>query len=336
MILFLQILALIILCALSAFFAGSETGVYRLSRFKLRIDIEQSKPFASMLSKLADDSQALIFSLLIGNNLVNYLATSLATIILINSSLKQNAEFLATLIMTPALFIFAEVVPKNLYYYRANALMSRLAPLLWFFHKLFTYSGLVHLLKAFSKLISTMLPATAGVSDAISASQTHIANIINETREEGILTHTQTEIMNRLIEVPNITLGSVMTPISDVQLISVESNRKAVLNKLTKYPYTRLPVFENKKNNIIGYINVYEVLANPQDFENLREFIEPLNSFPPGMKIISAIGIMQKKNDKIRLVDIPHLHKHNTVHQPVGIITMKDIVEELTGELEQW
>lgn len=336
MILAVQILILFILLLLSAFFAGSETGVYRLSRFRLRIDIEQSKPFASTLNKLADDSQALIFSLLIGNNLVNYLATSLATIIMINTGNNQNAELFATLIMTPTLFIFAEVVPKNIYYHHANPLMSRLAPILWFFHKLFTYSGLVSLLKAFSKIISAVLPSPVGVSDAISASQTHIANIINETREEGILTRTQTDIMNRLIDVPNITLNSVMTPVSDVKMLNIQSNRQAVLKQLTDSPFSRIPVYENKRSNIIGYINIYQALSSSDEFEDLRQFLRPLNNFPPGMKITTAISTMQKKKDKIRLVDIPHTHKHNTVHQPVGIVTMKDLVEELTGELEQW
>jgi putative hemolysin len=330
------IITLIILLALSAFFAGSETGVYRLSRFTLRIDVEKNKPLASTLTKIIDDTQALIFSLLIGNNLVNYLATTLATILLLNSSLKHNAEFFTTVIMTPALFIFSEVIPKNIYYYRANTLMLQFAPLLWFFHKLFKYTGLVLFLKSFSKMISSLLPTPAGFSDAISASRTHVAGIIDDTRQEGILTNTQTEIFTRLMDIPSITLNSVMTPIADVQMLNVESNRDTVLNKLKKYPFTRLPVYENKRSNIIGYINIYRVLSTNDNFENLRDFIKPFNSFPPGMKIISAISAMQQKKDKIRLIDTSHVHKHSAYHQPVGIVTMKDLVEELTGELEQW
>lgn len=336
MLITLQILLLIILLLLSAFFAGSETGVYRLSRFRLRIDIEQSRPFAGLLSKVIDDSQALIFSLLIGNNLVNYLATCLATIIILDTNFSSNAEFIATLIMTPTLFIFAEVVPKNIYYHHANPLMNRLSPVLWFSHKVFTYTGLVMLLKSFSKLVSAMLPAPSGMSDAISATGTHIARIIHETHEEGILTPTQTEIMNRLIDIPNVTLNSVMTPIHSVKTLNVESDRQVVMKMLRKSPFTRLPVYEKRPDNIVGYINIYRVLESGTNFENLRDFLKPLNSFPPGLKIINAITVMQRKKDKIRLIDIPHIRKSATRHHPVGIVTMKDLVEELTGELSQW
>ena len=336
MLIAIQILALILLLALGGFFAGSETGVYRLSRFRLRIDIERSRPFAALLSKLIEDSQALIFSLLIGNNLVGYVATSLTTIILLNTSVSHNAEFIATLIMTPTLFIFAEVVPKNIYYHHSNTLMSRMAPMLWFFHKLFTYTGLVLLLKAFSKVIAAMLPTHTDISDAINATNPHVGRIIEETREEGILSHTQSEIMNRLIDIPNITLSSVMTPISSTVMLDVNSNRQAVMDTLECYSYTRIPVYEKSPDNIIGCINIYSTLAENTAFDNLKEFVTPLNTFPPGLKIINAISVMQRKKDKIRLVAIPHIHKHSTHHQPMGIVTMKDLVEELTGELKQW
>ena len=117
---------------LGAFFSGSETGIYRLSKFRLRLGIEQKHPLSALLGKVTADSNALIFSMLIGNNLVNYLATSIVTVMLLNSALSENAaQLYATLIMSPVLFIFSEVIPKNIYYYHSDTLMLRSAPLLW-------------------------------------------------------------------------------------------------------------------------------------------------------------------------------------------------------------
>ena len=182
MIIAIQIMLLLVLIALSAFFAGSETGVYRLSRFHLRLAIEQKSSFASLLGKVVSDSHALVFSILAGNNIANYSVTYLATIILLGIPVKGSAELYATLIITPTLFIFGEVVPKNIYYRHANKLMLCFAPLLWFFDKLFKYSGIIFLLKSFSRLFAYILRIDADPSEAIeSFGKSRIAQILRET-----------------------------------------------------------------------------------------------------------------------------------------------------------
>jgi len=153
-----QIPVCVLLIALGAFFAGSETGIYRLSRFRLRLGIEHKKPFYALLGKVMDDSTGLVFSMLIGNNLVHYLVTSIVTVILsATAATTHAAELYATCLMAPTLFIFSEVIPKNVYYHRADTLMPRFAPLLWFFHKLFTYSGAIALLKTISRTFTALL-----------------------------------------------------------------------------------------------------------------------------------------------------------------------------------
>ncbi|MBN1126094.1 MAG: DUF21 domain-containing protein, partial [Sedimentisphaerales bacterium] len=108
----MQILFCLILILLAAFFAGSETGVYRLSRFRLRLGIQQHRPMYSLLAKIISDSHGLMLSLLTGNNLANYLVTSLVTYMLIRYGDSQHAaEAHATMIMTPILFLFGEILP---------------------------------------------------------------------------------------------------------------------------------------------------------------------------------------------------------------------------------
>lgn len=331
MLIAIQILVLLLLIALSAFFAGSETGVYRISRFRLRLDIERSTPFASLLGKVMADSHALVFSLLVGNNLVNYLVTSLAILILLSSPLDENPEFYATLIITPTLFVFAEVVPKNIYYRHANTLMSYFAPLLWFFHMLFTYSGVIFLLKSFSRFFASILPLPIDPSDAIeSRGKSHISQIIRETHDEGILSSLQIDLMNRLVKINSIVTRSVMTPVSRVEMVSIDTSRTDLLEKLSRCPYTRLPVYEKSRNNVTGFINVYHALASDRDFTDLRQFIKPIRTLPAAMKIIEAINTLKTESCKIVLI------KQTNRRNPLGIITMKDLVEELTGELQQW
>ena len=331
MLIAIQILLLLVLIGLSAFFAGSETGVYRLSRFHLRLAIEQRHSFASLLGKVVSDSHALVFSILAGNNLANYSVTYLMTIILLSSRFENRAEFYATLIITPTLFIFGEVVPKNIYYRHANTLMLRFAPLLWFFDRLFTYSGVIYLLKAFSRLFAAVLPFDADPSEAMqSFGKSRIGQIIQETREEGILSRIQIELMNRLVKIPSITTSAVMTPFSKVQMLDVNSTAGDLLEKLRNCPYTRLPVYKESRANIIGYVNINQALALDQDFDGLGKLVKPVTALPAGMKIIEAINLLKRENCKIVLVKKPGKGA------PLGIITMKDLVEEITGELQQW
>jgi putative hemolysin len=329
-----QISACVLLVALGAFFAGSETGIYRLSRFRLRLGIEHKKPFYALLGKVMDDSAGMVFSMLIGTNLAHYLVTSIVTVMLLSRVANAHAaEFYATVIMAPILFIFSEVIPKNLYYHHADVLMPRFAPVLWFFHKIFTYSGFVGLLKRISRTLTGVLRLPTDTAGAITLDQPgHIKRIIRETHDEGILSPVQGDIMNRLINISRITIASVMTPIAKTEMLDVNSTRTEVMTKLGRCPYTRLPVYEKSRNNITGFVNIYEVLRSGDDFQNLRQFVRPIGRFAATTSVIDAINRMRMQNHKIVLV-IPDYTRRK---RPFGIVTMKDLVEEFTGELAQW
>jgi putative hemolysin len=329
-----QISACVVLIGLGGFFSGSETGIYRLSRFRLRLGIEHKKPFHRLLGKIMDDSTGLVFSMLIGNNLVHYLVTSLVTVILLGFAASvHTAEIYTTVLVAPVLFVFSEVIPKNVYYHRADVLMPLFGPVLWFFHKLFKYSGLVALLKMVSRVCASLLGLPADTTGTIAVGRrSYLKQIIRETRDEGLLSPVQNDIMDRLVNIPHTTINSVMTPITKTAMLEVGSDRAAVLGKLRQCQFTRLPVYEHSRNNIGGFVNIYEVLRSGEDFADLREFVKPIGRFRTMTSVIDAINRMRRQNHKIVLV-IPDYTRRK---RPFGIVTMKDLVEELTGELAQW
>jgi len=116
-------------------------------------------------------------------------------------------------------------------------------------------------------------------------------------------------------------------------MLDVNSDNSAVLNKLKKCAFTRLPVIENRAENIIGFINIYETLSLSEQFTNLRNFIKPIRKVDANTTVTDTINIMQRENQKIVLV-----MKIGRAGQerPIGIVTMKDLVEELLGELAEW
>ena len=333
MALVIQISVCFVLILLGAFFSGSETGIYRLSKFRLRLGVEQNLKLHRLLSRAMDDSDGLIFSMLIGNNLVNYLATYLVTAILLGQAFsEQSSRVYTTLVMAPVLFIFSEVIPKNLYYYRCDTIMPRMAPGLWFFHTIFKWSGAVKLLKIISRVTGRKLRSSTSSSGAATRiGPAHVEQIISETHDEGLLSNVQNEMLNRLMNISNISVSSVMISVGETLMVDVKSDRSSLLGLLKKHHYTRYPVYSGQQSNVIGFINIYEVLA-AEEFNSLAQFVKPIARFSGSISVSDAIDKMRDGGHKIVLVTAGYSQRAKVS----GILTMKDLVEEFTGELAQW
>ncbi len=329
MILIFQIIIIVCILVLAGFFAGTETGIYRVSLFRLRVGIEKKQRFAKLLGKTLADSQGLMFSMLIGTNLTHYIVTSIVTYMFLKQTASpKSAELYTTILIAPILFIFCEVLPKNIYLYRADTLMPRFAPALWFFHKLFTLTGAVGLLKIISRFFTHLVHSPISAGTAITDVRRHqIRQIFRETREEDLLSSTQNEIINRLVNIPNLWVSSVMVPVSKVEMVEVNSDHQMLLTILARTAFTRLPVYEGSRQNIIGFINIYEVLCKEKDFADLHKFIKPMLTFSAETSVLDALNHIRKTENEIAIVT-------QAGKKPVaGIVTIKDLVEELTGEL---
>jgi CBS domain containing-hemolysin-like protein len=320
---------------LAGLFNGAETGIYQLSRLRLRLGIEKKRLSFALLGKIMYDSPGLLLSMLIGTNLAHYLATSIVTFLLLSKlEVEHTAALLATVIAAPTLFIFSEVIPKSIFFYRSDSLMPYLAPVLFGFHKLFSWCGLVPLLKNLSRIFAQLTGAHPPAGATITAVQRpHIRAILRDTREEDILSSVQTDIINRVTIISHLSIRSVMTPISKVQTVDINSDKSALLKKLERTTFTRLPVVDQQPANIIGFINIYETLSSPEQFTDLHNFIKPIRKLHPDTTVSDAINIMQSENQKIILVTRA---SHVGREKPIGIVTMKDLVEELLGELAEW
>ena len=329
------IVAFVFFVALAGLFAGSETGLYRLSRLRLRLGVEKKRLPFIMLGRCIHDSSGLLLSMLIGTNLSYYLATNIITRILLSKfATEHTAEIVTTLLTTPILFVFSESVPKNLFLYRADLLMPYMAPFLYTFHKIMSYCGAVPLLKFISTIFARLAGSAYTSKTVISSAKRHtIQAILQDTHEEGILSPVQTDIVNRLVKVSNVRVRLVMTPIDKVQTVDINSDRSALLNILKKSVFSRLPVTEGPPENVVGFINIYEALSSSQMIPDLHNFIKPIKKLDMDTTVIDAIDYMRKENQKILLVTRAGLGGRE---KPLGIVTMKDLVEELLGELAEW
>lgn len=329
--LLIQLILVFLLIALSAFFAGTETGIYRISRFQVRVGSEKGKPLYKMLFRILSDGQGLILSLLLGNNLVNNLLTALVTFMFLQAiSEERLAGIYATVVLTPVLLIFGEMVPKNLFYYKANTFVPAMAWLNWFFYRLFTLTGAVWLLKSCSQILSVVFRLEIDTTEVVDASKRHqIHQIIHETREEGLLSSTQKEMMSRLINIPHRPVSEAMVHLRDVEMVSVDTNREGLLEHLRKSRFTRQLVYRAGRRQIMGYIHIYQSLGKSNSLPNLENEMTALLEIERNISIVDAINLLRGRRERMALV----VDSAKKDHYPVGIITISDLIEELTGEM---
>jgi len=328
MVVLLQFVLIVGLIALSGFFSGSETGLYRLSRFRLRLGVEEQRPFYETLFVLIRDGRAAMMSILIGNNLINYALTSLVTILIFRRLSDQRlAELYTTAILSPLLFVCGEMIPKILFYHWADMLMPRLTWLLWAIHKALSATGIVAALQWMSDQLARLLRLGTNTAAAVDATQRHqVFQIIHETREEGLLSDVQRDMIARLLQIPNVPVHTVMTSYRKTEKVSVGCNRQDLLKHLAHASHTRQLACASD-GGVLGYILIYEVLGSEGEFDDLHSFVRPIVTLEPMCSAIDAMNVLCRKREKIALVKAPHSR------QPLGIITLTDLVEELTGEL---
>jgi CBS domain containing-hemolysin-like protein len=320
---------------LSAVFSGLETGMYRVSRLRVRLGAEKGQWRQMVLSRLLPDGAGLLLSLLVANNLANYAATSSVTYLLLEAVESEHvAELLATAVTAPLLFVFAESLPKNVFLCRADVLMALFSPMLLVTHRILTWCGIVPLLRGLAYLFGRAIGSSLPSKTMIASAQRHqVQAILRDTQEEGLLSSVQTDIVDRIVSIPGLRLSGVMVPLAQVHSVSIRSDRTVLLDALRRRPLTRLPVWKDMPTQIVGYVDVYDVLSADEPFRDLERFVLPLRKMDGGAPVIDAIDAMRRDQVKIVLVTRT---RRNGPEVPVGIVTMKDLVEELLGELAEW
>jgi CBS domain containing-hemolysin-like protein len=334
----LLILLIIAFAALlfSGLFSGAETGMYQMSWLRLRLGVEKKEFQFVTLGRALRSKTDFLITMLIGNNLTHYIITSITTLLILDySRTKGSAEFIATLITTPVIFVFGDLIPKNIFFYSADRLMPRFSALLLGFKYIFTYLGIIPILRFLSARFNRLFSGGQKTRESTFSRipRRHIDSIIEASQHEQIFTPVQTELVNRFTNIPNVTLRSVMTPLHKTFACPVNSTRADLTKLLKRCSHTRILVYKSNTRDIVGYVNIYHCLSDGGEFEDLSDFVNPIHQLSADTTVNQAINIMQQEEQKFVLVV---RNSPVTNPKPVGIVTMKDLVEELVGELSEW
>ncbi|MBT3397370.1 HlyC/CorC family transporter [archaeon] len=317
-----QIAILVVLIILSAVFSGIETALVSINMIKVRALVKQKRRGSETLFRLKQNPQKLIITLLIGNNLANIGAASLATVVFMNI-FGSSGVGIATGIMTFIVLIFGEITPKtfaaqnsekiSLTVARPIELLSFLfSPFVWFFG-----------------IISSAILKLVGSGEEKKLSEEELETIVTMGRKEGILSGEAAEMMHNVLKFEGTRVTEIMTPKSGVHMIEAQEKLKDVLDYIVKTPFSLYPVYSRNKDNIVGIIDVDDVLkyVKNKKLDTKISTIAKKVTFVPKSKEIDDL-LTELEGKKIPMVIV--VDEYGKV---AGIVTVEDILEEIVGDI---
>lgn len=311
-------LLLVIGIFLSAFFSGSETGFYRASRVRVVIAGLDGDRVSQYLIKLINNPTLFVATTLIGNNVANYL-TSLAIVLLTRQATDSSAaEMLAPIMMAPLLFVYGELLPKNLFYQAPNFLLRLAAPLFLLFTCIFAPVAAV--LWGMGRLLEQLL-GQSPEKVRLTLARNELQQVLEDGLEAGILHPTQRHLGQNFFLVAAKPIGEFVTPIGRVQAIRIESTKEAALKFARQKRIAEIPVFSRAKSNVIGFVRTVDLMVN-HDVKRCEEIVRPLRDVAWSELFGETILQMQSSRENIVRVVGPR-------GKPIGLIGMDQLTDPL-------
>ncbi|QDU85388.1 Magnesium and cobalt efflux protein CorC [Planctomycetes bacterium Pla163] len=320
-------IAFSICIALSALFSGAETGFYSLSVARLEVDAEQGKRMARLVRYLARSEHALLVAILIGNNLMIELVTHFGDELFGDLGLLPDTgrELVLTAILTPVVFLFAELVPKDLFRRRPHSLLGFAAPVV-------ALARVVFLPVSWPLgVVTRVSERLMGIDDANLEelrNREHVYEMLEEGTLSGALPQDAVELARNVLEVRTMQVASVMVPWSSVATIPSDVDETELVARVGVSNHTRLPVVE-PDGDVRGYVHQLDVLSHdgPGVLEsNLRRMIE----FPPSLPVDRALSRLRSRGQRTALV------REEGAKRPLGLVTLKDLAQTIVGDFADW
>ena len=321
----LMAIIIIILIACSAFFSASETALTSANRIRLKSKAENGSKGAKMALKLLDKYDKVITTILIGNNIVNIAASSLATVFFTVIS-PDNGPLLATVVLTIVVLIFGEVMPKSIAKDHSEGLTIGTSGIITFLTFIFTPLSLFF--TGLKKLISLIFGKGG---KEVTVTEQELLAIIDEIEDEGVLEEQERDLVKSALVFDETMVDEIITHRVDITAVDVNEDYEAVKNLFISEEYSRLPVYEGSVDKIIGFISqkdFFKRYLTRKDGESimLRDIVQDILFVPHLMKISDIMKEMQK--DKIHMAVV--LDQYGGT---LGIVTLEDILEQLVGDI---
>ena len=324
----MKILCLILLLLASGFFSASETALMALSKLDVRYMIEQNVKGAKRLEKLLENPNKLLGAILVGNNLVNIMASSLATTVAISLSGDSSSSIgigIATGIMTLLVLIFGEISPKSL----ATQNAQKIA--------LFVAKPISIIVVIFSPLVVILMKITNGLIRLLGGdphatkpfiTTDELKTIVNVSHEEGVLESEEKQMIVNVFNFGNSCAKDIMVPRTDMTAIDQDATYEEILEIYKKDQFSRMPVYAESYDHIIGVLHIKDLIlnaTNPNNFK-LKDYLREayfIHEFKNNDELFQEL-----REQKVGIAIV--LDEYGGT---AGLVSMEDLIEEIVGDI---
>lgn len=318
----IQLISLFLLLLLSGFFSSAETAFTTVNRVRIRTLVEEGSKRAQTTQKILDNYSKMLSTILIGNNIVNLTASSLATTLAIKIW-GSFAVGIATGILTILVLLFGEIIPKNL----AMIYSEKIS---------LSYSGVIYLLMT---LFTPVIFIVDGLSNGIMKlfhinpnkkslmTESELKTYVDVSHEDGVIESEEREIIYNVFDFSDAVAKDIMIPRIDMVTVSLDTNYKDLLAIFRESMYTRIPVYEEDKDNVIGLVNIKDfILVTDEAHFHIKDIIREAHYTYEFKKTADLMLEMREKTTNVAFV----LNEYGST---VGMITLEDLLEEIVGEI---
>ncbi len=321
----IDILVFALLFCMSAFFSGSETALMAVNRFRLAYLSQKSKK-AKVLQNILDQPEKLLGTILFCNNLVNVALSALGTAVAIKIAGDQGVVY-ATIFITLGLLIFGEITPKTIAAYYSDSIALIVSPLMELLIKI--CYPCVRILTIMSDFLIKLM-GLEKKSRTSTLSDEELEALIATGFNEDIIGREKQDMLLGVLLLDKITLKDIMVPWRDVVCLDIDDDISSILETIEESKFSRYPVYENDKNNVIGFIHVKDLLPEirrNKEYFDLRKLLRPA-SFVPDVRTIKD-QLEDFKRERIHICFVV-----NEYGDVIGLVTLEDVLEEVVGEIE--
>ncbi len=318
------IILLMGLFILSAFFSSAETAFSSVNKIRLRNYADENKPGSKKALYVVENFDSALSTILVGNNIVNIAASSISAAVMTELFGASTGLVISTFGMTIIILVFGEILPKSLAKENADSYSLKISSVLFLLMKLLTPINFLFmkLKEGVSKIVSKNKDAVPLVTEE------EIKVLVDISEEEGVINKNEKELLHRSLDFNEILVGEVLTHRLDMVAIEVNMPIEEITEILLTERYSRIPVYEDNIDNIIGFLSEREFFAELiKDKEvSIRDIIRDPMFVVKSMKISTLLPELQRTKSHMAIV-------LDEFGGTAGLITMEDILEELVGEI---
>lgn len=318
------LIVLIICLCFSAFFSSSETALTSLSKIRLRTMVDENVKNAKLIQKVLDQPNKLLSAILIGNNLVNNLAASIATIIA-TEVFGNSGVGIATGVLTVLVLVFGEITPKT--YARGNCEKVSIICIKFIYFCTIIFTPVISVLNVITGSIMKLLGGNN--SDEHGVTEVEFRTMVDVSHEEGVLESAEKEMITNVVDFGDSDAEDIMVPRMDMESIPDDMSYKDVISVFKETRFTRLPVYSETNDHIVGILSFKDVMfiEDTENFKVTDYMKEPYFTYEskPCSKLFNIM-----KREKLSMAIV--LDEYGGT---AGIVTIQDLIVEIVGDITE-